>query len=317
VEVIRYATRQSYDSRMWQTIEFKAAAIEQFRRGDLLVRVIDDVGGEAANAAEMKAAATGNPLILMQVKLAADLKKLEAVFANHQRNLHALQNRVAWLNGASQRAEAAATMWSAEIQRRDQHTQAPFKLETPTASCGEQDKEVLMTHVLTAMKQALERRAPSAPGSAPMRVHVGRYRGFELEVFARQDEVQFALTGATSHEPDNLRYGANDTFSLTGFISRQDNYLGRLESLRDQAHTTCQEEQLEHERVLTELTKPFAQQAALEALRADMRDVMVELKRMQTDDAYVSSWRPRATGHDEQPCAETVGTVKAGVRCRG
>lgn len=55
----------------------KAAAIEQFRKGDLLQRVIDDVQSEAANAAEMKAAASGNPLMLMQVQLAADLRKLK------------------------------------------------------------------------------------------------------------------------------------------------------------------------------------------------------------------------------------------------
>ncbi len=54
--IYRYATKQTYDSRMWQTIEFKAAGIEQFRRGDLLTRTIEDVAGEAANAAEMKAA---------------------------------------------------------------------------------------------------------------------------------------------------------------------------------------------------------------------------------------------------------------------
>ena len=47
---------------MWQTIEYKSAAIEQFRKGDLLQRVIDDVASEAANAAEMKAAASGNPV---------------------------------------------------------------------------------------------------------------------------------------------------------------------------------------------------------------------------------------------------------------
>ena len=64
---------------MWQCIEYKSAAIEQFRKGDLLQRVIDDVSSEAANAAEMKAAASGNPLILMQVQLASDLRKLEAL----------------------------------------------------------------------------------------------------------------------------------------------------------------------------------------------------------------------------------------------
>ena len=74
---------------MWQCIEYKSAAIEQFRKGDLLQRVIDDVSSEAANAAEMKAAASGNPLILMQVQLASDLRKLarKSIFTQHLRNI--------------------------------------------------------------------------------------------------------------------------------------------------------------------------------------------------------------------------------------
>jgi len=43
-----------------QKIQGKAEGIfEQFREGDSLTRVIEDVASEAANAAEMKAAATG------------------------------------------------------------------------------------------------------------------------------------------------------------------------------------------------------------------------------------------------------------------
>lgn len=34
IEIYRYATKQTYDARMWQTIETKASGIEQFRRGD-------------------------------------------------------------------------------------------------------------------------------------------------------------------------------------------------------------------------------------------------------------------------------------------
>ena len=62
---------------MWQTIEYKTASIEQFRKGDVLQRVIDDVQSEAATAAEMKAAASGNPLILAEVQLATDLRALK------------------------------------------------------------------------------------------------------------------------------------------------------------------------------------------------------------------------------------------------
>lgn len=68
-------------------------------REDLLQRVIDDVQSEAANAAEMKAAASGNPLILMQVQLAADLRKLEALYSQHQRGQHRRRDRLKWLEG--------------------------------------------------------------------------------------------------------------------------------------------------------------------------------------------------------------------------
>ena len=32
IEIYRYATKQTYDARMWQTTETKASGIEQFRR---------------------------------------------------------------------------------------------------------------------------------------------------------------------------------------------------------------------------------------------------------------------------------------------
>lgn len=107
VEILRYSTEKTYDARMWQTIEYKAAGIEQFRKGDSLQRTIDDVAGEAANAAEMKAAASGNPLIFMQVQLSSELKKLEAMQANYKRNLHAIERNIGWLESSEERGMKA------------------------------------------------------------------------------------------------------------------------------------------------------------------------------------------------------------------
>lgn len=77
IEIYRYATEQTYDSRMWQTIEGKARFIEQLRSGQLDAREVEDVAAESASAAEMKAAASGNPLILEEFKLRDQVKKLE------------------------------------------------------------------------------------------------------------------------------------------------------------------------------------------------------------------------------------------------
>jgi len=300
VQILRYATKQSYDSRMWQTIEHKAGGIEQFRRGDILQRVIDDVAGEAANAAEMKAAATGNPLIFLQVKLSADLKKLEALHANHKRGHHAIESRLAWLESADHRGEKAARMWDAEIARREPAPKGrgtPFR--TPRGVYDDSNREGFLADMLGAMQAAIERRGRTAASSGqPERVMAGWYRGFEIQVFARRDQIQFCVHGGAVHEPENLLYWADDKFSAPGFLQRLDNFLDRFEQRKAEAGAAHRREKEELGRAKGELAKPFARQRELEDLRADVREVMAELKKMQGDDGYVSSWVPRSAGSE-------------------
>lgn len=177
--IYNYATKQTYDARMWQTIEYKAAAIEQFRKGDLLQRVIDDVQSEAANAAEMKAAASGNPLILMQVQLAADLRKLEALYSQHQRGQHRLRDRLKWLNGTDERLAKAESAYAANIRHRDSHTHI----------IKEKDKEKIRIELFAGDKMLTDRDGEKIKDillgcvkeitrNAGARVLFGSYRGF-------------------------------------------------------------------------------------------------------------------------------------------
>lgn len=64
----RYATEQTYDSRMFQINEQKLLPLSQMKKVNNLdsERVFDAVDMEMANVAEMKAVATGNPFILEQ-----------------------------------------------------------------------------------------------------------------------------------------------------------------------------------------------------------------------------------------------------------
>ena len=75
IEILRYATKQTVDARMWQVVEAKAGFIGQIRTADV-GRVVEDVSPEAASFAEMKAAASGNPLVLEEVQLRKDIKDL-------------------------------------------------------------------------------------------------------------------------------------------------------------------------------------------------------------------------------------------------
>ena len=202
VGIYNYATKQTYDARMWQTIEYKAAAIEQFRKGDLLQRVIDDVQSEAANAAEMKAAASGNPLILMQVQLAADLRKLEALYSQHQRGQHRLRDRLKWLEGTDARLAAAEADHAANLHCRDANThivrekgkeKIQIELRTDEGLLTDKDGDKMKDLLLGCVKEVTRNVGAKA--------QFGSYRGFAMHIvrytqpFGGKDGFRIVVSG--------------------------------------------------------------------------------------------------------------------------
>lgn len=93
VEICRYATAQTYDTRRWQLLEHKAAGVDQLRKYNGASE-IDDVASEAANSADMKAAASGNPLILRETQLAAEVRKLHFLERAHRDSEFMLRSRM-------------------------------------------------------------------------------------------------------------------------------------------------------------------------------------------------------------------------------
>ena len=302
VGIYYYATKQTYDARMWQTIEYKAAAIEQFRTGDLLQRVIDDVQSEAANAADMKAAASGNPLILMQVKLASDLRKLEALHSQHQRSQHRLRDRLKWLGAAEERLAKAQAGYAANCSLRDGNThtvtekgKTRIRLEwlkdgkLLTEKNGEQIQNVLRDGV-----KDITRESRAKPV-------LGKYRGFEVSMRRTAqapsgDGFRLTLKGMSEQEfqPENLVYGFDEKFSLSGMFQRLDNFLEKgLDTSYQKFQTSARQEMAEMNTVKAALGQEFPQQGELALVRENYSAVMRELKRMQDEPGYVSEWEPK------------------------
>lgn len=167
VAINRYATKQTLDARMWQTIEAKANFIEQLRKGVTGQRTAEDVGGEAMNAAEMKAAASGNPRVLEEMQLRKERKRLE----NEERAFTQDQFRTRDSIRMNQR-------WIAEDAGRLEAMQKDLGRETP--------KEFAMTVVgetFDKRKDAGERIVATAAEmekTGARRTAIGSYGDFRL-----------------------------------------------------------------------------------------------------------------------------------------
>jgi hypothetical protein len=235
----------------------------------------------------MKAAATGNELIFTQVKLAAELKKLEAIHATFQRSRHKLENRITWLEKAPERAALEIDRWKKEIELRDKNTTRESYFAANGKIYDDKHRQELLFEIGRVMKTAGAR-----PGQAQV---VGKYRGFTVMVEAGNQCRQFSLKGAAgSYAPASLNYQPNSEFSITGFIQRLDNYLGKFEQNIQDTKKDLQRQNAELAIARQNQGQPFPQMILLEALRQDNREVMRELQISQKDPAYKSSWKPQS-----------------------
>jgi hypothetical protein len=76
VKILRYVTEGSFDAYMWQTLETKAKFIGQVMTGQTVARRIEDFDSPALTFAEVKAIASGNPLVLEKAKVDAEVMRL-------------------------------------------------------------------------------------------------------------------------------------------------------------------------------------------------------------------------------------------------
>ena len=76
VEIKAYSTNQTSDTVMWQILQRKAGAIEQFREGGL--DSMEEEGGDSDQYAEFMATSTGNPVFRQKLEAERRLTEIES-----------------------------------------------------------------------------------------------------------------------------------------------------------------------------------------------------------------------------------------------
>src|ERR1019366_537200 len=94
IRLYRYVVEGSFDAYSWQTVERKAKFISQIIRGRLDVRAIEDIGDNALSFAEVKALASGDPLILDHAQADPELTRLQRLERAWRRNQDTLRHTV-------------------------------------------------------------------------------------------------------------------------------------------------------------------------------------------------------------------------------
>lgn len=94
VYIFRYITEGTFDAYSWQVIENKQKFISQIMTSKSPVRSCEDVDEAALSYAEVKALATGNPLIKEKMDLDIQVSRLKLLKANHTSQIYRLEDNI-------------------------------------------------------------------------------------------------------------------------------------------------------------------------------------------------------------------------------
>jgi hypothetical protein len=278
VQILRYVTERSFDGYMWQTVERKARFIAQVMRGKLDVREIDDIGDAALSYNEVKALATGNPLLMEKAEADAELTRLERAERAWNRNLDTLAHKVATSNEQAHSLEATAAEIDAAIARRRDTRGDAFTMTVGTrAHSRRQDAGEHLKSLIAEQDQALTRS-----GHRRLAEPLGELGGFPVLVTTEHAlgtaVVTVQLDGAPGTEirMTPAEIAVADPGKL---IVRLEGRLTALEALKAKTLAEASRLTAEAGHARDDLARPFTQAAKLTAARERVRQIDEQLSK--------------------------------------
>jgi len=188
VEIFRYVTEGSFDAYMWQTLETKARFIAQVMTGESELRRIEDIDGAALTYAEVKAIASGNPLVREKAGVDAELSRLARLQTQHAASMRKLSyERRGWAEEVP-RLERRLKAMRADLAKREETRGDRFILILGRETIRERG----------VAGELLNREAAKLRESEKM---LGTFAGFELRAgLSSGHGPVLLLRGQTVHE---------------------------------------------------------------------------------------------------------------------
>ena len=270
VEIFRYVTEGTFDAYLYQLVENKQKFIAQIMTSKAPVRVADDVDETALSYSEIKALATGNPLIIEKCNLDMEVARLNMLKASHLNQVYALEELV------YRKYPEEITRLTERIAGYEQDVAlAAAHPKAQEGFCGMEVDGRHYTEKEDAGKAIIDVCTRMTGSDA---VLLGQYRGFSMVLAydGRSNEYRITLKGTLSH---TVTLGA-DVF---GNITRLDNALENLAGSLQAEQNSLEETKAQLENARTELATPFAREEELAEKTARLKELNILLNMDEKD----------------------------------
>lgn len=256
VRIYRYVTEGSFDAYIWQTLETKARFIAQVMRGDTGTRSAEDVELAALSYAEVKALASGNPLVLEKAGVDTELAKLALFKSQWDQQQWRNKQELASLPGRIERIKVRIDAIEADVAARQDVSGNRFAIEiegrryTDRAEAG----------------KALMFAVHGVRGGERV---IGRIAGFRVAVktaASLESGKRLVILGG-------IEYEAGKAETPIGFVKVLENALNRMEQTLEEEREYLARTEKRMADIQAEIAKPFDKAERLVWLRQRQKEI--------------------------------------------
>ena len=261
VDIYSYVTEGTFDAYLYQLVESKQKFISQIMTSKSPVRSAEDVDEQALSYAEIKALASGNPMIKEKMDLDIEVSKLKLLKSNHLSQRYALEDSISkTFPREIAETQARLTGYGADIATVKEQTHPNADGFAPMTLAGViyAEKKEAGAGLLALCQNML----------SPEATQVGSYRGLTLELsfdsFAQ--EYKLAMIG-------QLRHVVTLGTDVFGNIQRMDNALDTLPVKEQVCRERLSDLEAQLETARVEVQKPFPREEELKAKTARLEEL--------------------------------------------
>lgn len=229
-------------------------------------RSMEDIDDKALSYGEIKALATGNPLILEKTQLDSDVAKLKLIRQSYQSQIYDLEDKI-------------AKFYPQQIKVLQEKLQA---YETDVECL--KNKTVLNKDGFSKMTiNGIEYTEKEQAGKAILEVcknktnpeleEIGTYRGFKLGLSFNSVEKEFVMTIKNEYS-----YNISLSTDIYGNITRINNALEKIEDKIPNVKLEIEDMKKQLESAKVEVQKPFSRENELKEKMEKLEEINIALK---------------------------------------
>lgn len=257
VRIYRYVTEGSFDAYIWQTLETKARFIAQVMQGNTGMRSAEDVELAALSYAEVKALASGNPLVLEKAGVDTELAKLSLLKSQWDQQQWRNKQELAALPKRIETVRQRIAAIEADIAARNDVSGNRFAIEVEGVRFTDRSEAGrAIMHAVHGVRYGSERV-------------IGRFAGFDVVVKAaahREFGKALVIRGGIDYE-------AGKAETPIGFVKVLEHTLNQMDLVLEEEREYLARTEKRQADIQAEVAKPFEKAERLARLQQRQREI--------------------------------------------